>query len=170
MLLRPGKVADHQVRLADVLVGAPMAGVQLQRPLVMAERLVEASGVAVGEAQEVLEVGVAVVLDLRPAEQLDGARPVLGLDRFLPQGVVGVRAAAGRLLAGIGPRGRGADDGERDDQRRERSQRVAAVRKALASWISVRSASAFFPSAASFSKYSRVFAASPAPLAALAAP
>ena len=147
-----------------------MAWVQLQRALVVAERLVQAPGVAVREAQKVLEVGVAVVLDLGPAEELDGARPVLGLDGLLPQRVVGVRAAAGRLLAGIGPRGRGAEDGERDDKRRERSQRVAAVRNALASWISVRSGSAFLPSAASFSKYSRVLAASPAAFAAFAAP
>ncbi len=61
MLLGAREVADHQVGLARVLVGAAVARIQLERAPVVLERGVELSEIAVGVPEVVLQVGIVGV-------------------------------------------------------------------------------------------------------------
>ncbi len=84
MLLGLCDVARHQVGLAHVLVRAAVLRVDGQRLVVVEEGGVEVAGLAIGVAEPVVGVGVAIVF--RTArdvglEQRDGLRKVLGLDR-----------------------------------------------------------------------------------------
>src|SRR5205814_5271374 len=76
--------------------------VELQRAVVVLERGREVARVPVGEAEQVLDVGVARIAQRRRAEHPDRARPLLSLDRLAAAGVVGVelvRFLLGRLAA-----------------------------------------------------------------------
>src|SRR2546425_9208144 len=61
VLLGFRQVVDDEIGFAGVLVRAAMTGIELQRPLVVLERQLEAAGVAIRIAEVILEVGVARV-------------------------------------------------------------------------------------------------------------
>ena len=56
-----GQVSANEIRLAEVLVDAAVPRVQRERLFVVAESRIELSGIAVGVAQIVLEIGVAAI-------------------------------------------------------------------------------------------------------------
>src|SRR6266511_2409567 len=59
MLFGLGEIVYDEVRLADVLVGATVAWVELQRALIVSEGEIELAGVAIGVAEIILDVSVA---------------------------------------------------------------------------------------------------------------
>ena len=63
MLLGLGRVVGNQVRLADVLVSAAMAGVELERLLVVREGGLELAALAIGVAEVILDVRVTRVAE-----------------------------------------------------------------------------------------------------------
>src|SRR5207247_8487077 len=173
VLLGLRQVAHQQVGLADVLVSAAVARVELERSLVVFERGVELTEMPVREPEVVLQVGVLGVAQRGLPESLDRFGPVLALVRQLAGRVVGV---AGRRL-GLGlrrvreGRRRHADDGGHGHRRSRRDPRTQRwPRNAFARAVSGRTVSALLASATSFSKYPAAFCRSPAASAARAAP
>ena len=59
LLFRLGGIPGHQVGFAEVFVRAAVARIDLQRALIVLERWLELAGVAVGESEQVLDVGAA---------------------------------------------------------------------------------------------------------------
>jgi hypothetical protein len=99
VLLRLRQIVDEQVGFPDVLVRPAMPRVELERPLVVLERLLHLSGIAIGEAEVVLDVRIARVADCRGRQRADRCRPVPRLDRLLACRVIGAeRGCAGVLL------------------------------------------------------------------------
>src|SRR6266545_5035454 len=90
VLLGLGQVVGHEVRLTEVLVGAAMAGIELQRAPVMREGGLELAALAVGIAEVVLDVGVARVAKDSRGKQPDRGIPVLGRDGRFPGRVLRV--------------------------------------------------------------------------------
>src|SRR4030095_16403123 len=90
MLLGAREVADHQVGLTRIFVGAAVPWVQLERAPVVLERVVELADIPVGETEVVLEIRVVRVSQRRLAEAASGFRPVFAIERFLASGVVRV--------------------------------------------------------------------------------
>src|SRR6266850_11820 len=89
LLLRLLHLVRQEIGLAQVFARAAMARVELERALLMLERGIELPGVAIGVTEEILDVGVAIVLQKRLVQALDSALPVLRFDRFLSSGIVG---------------------------------------------------------------------------------
>src|SRR5712692_2724448 len=119
-----------------------MARVELERALVVLEGGTELSGIAVGVAEEILDVRVAVILQKRLVQALDGALPVLRFDRFLSRGIVGACGRSRRvLLARIGLRSRDRDEEACHDKRRAgRGAAHGAFSAAQAGTLSPRAA------------------------------
>src|SRR5215510_7090199 len=179
MLLGLGRIVGHQIGLADVLVGAAMARVELERLLVVREGRLELAALAIGVAEVVLDVRVAGVAERGRGKRPDRAVPVLGRDGRLPCRIVRIEPAFFRLfLARIGEaRARPEDQAEREHSDGETSGGVPdphhdylLASRCFTSRSSDRSPSAFRVSFASFSKYSRAFFLSPENSAAFAAP
>src|SRR5262245_7830481 len=178
MFLGLGRVVGHQVRLADVFVRAAMAGVELERLLIVREGRLELAALPIGIAEIILDVRVAGVAERGGGEQPDRAVPVLGGDGRLPRRVVRVEPAfLGLLVVGIGEaRARPEEQAEREQASGEQVRDLDAghvyrlARRCFSSRSSDRSPSAFRVSFASFSKYSRAFFLSPENSAAFAAP
>jgi hypothetical protein len=98
VLLGLGQVVGHEVRLTEVLVGAAMAGIELQRAPVMREGWLELAALAVGVAEVVLDVGVARVAKDSRGKQPDRGIPVLGRDGRFPGRVLRVELSLLRRL------------------------------------------------------------------------
>src|SRR2546429_5006643 len=74
---------------------------------------------SIGVTEEILDVRVAIVLQERLVQALDGALPVLRFDRLLSRGVVGACSRCRRvLLARIGLRSRDRDERACENKRR----------------------------------------------------
>ncbi len=58
MFLGLGQVFCHQVRLSDIFVRPQKPRIDLQRALVVFKRRLKLSGIAIGKAQRVVDVGV----------------------------------------------------------------------------------------------------------------
>src|SRR6267154_652888 len=130
LLLRFLHVVRQEVSLAQVFARAAMARVELERAPVVFERGIELPGIAVGVSEEILDVGVAIVLQERLVQALDGALPVLRFDRLLSCGIV---RAGGRsllvLLARVGLRSRDRDEDACENQRGECARHAAHCRR-----------------------------------------
>src|SRR5437773_1286822 len=83
LLVRFLHVVREEISLAQVFARAAMARVQLERAMVVLEGEIELPGVAVSVTEEIVNVGVAIVLQERLVQALDGAFPVLRFDRLL---------------------------------------------------------------------------------------
>ena len=116
MLLGLAQVVGHEVRLADVLVGAAMAGIELQRPLIVREGGLELATLAVGVAEIVLDVGVARIAKGGGGKQPDRGAPVLGRNGRLPRRVVRIELSLLRRLLGRLAEGRARHHGEGEAQ------------------------------------------------------
>jgi len=68
-----------------------MPGIQVEGFAIVLERLIEPTGIAIGRAQVILDIGVAAVPESRLAEEPDRGAPVLRFDRLLTGRVVGVK-------------------------------------------------------------------------------
>src|SRR4029450_2318810 len=116
MSLRSRHVARHEVSLADVLVRAAMARIELDGAPVMLEREVVLLEVAMGKTEHGLQVRVVGMAQLRALEKARGLRPVLFLGRPLTRRVVLVTRYEIRIRIGrIG----GSDRGECHDRRQK---------------------------------------------------
>src|SRR5262245_19558262 len=178
MLLGLGRVVGYQVRLADVFVGAAMAGVELERLLIVREGRLELAALPIGIAEVILDVRVAGVAKRGRGERPDRAGPVLGGDGRLPRRIVRIEPSfLGLLVVCIRKaRARLEDKAEREQARGEQVRDLDAdhayrlASRCFSSRSSDRSPSALRVSLASFSKYSRAFFLSLDNSAALAAP
>src|SRR5882724_1172993 len=179
MLLGLGRVVGHQVRLADVLVSAAMAGVELQRLLVVREGRLELAALAIGVAEVILDVRVARVAERGRGKRPDRAIPVLGRDGRFPRRIVRVEPSLLRLVVGRIGANRARQQGKAEPEHADPEQagadpdaehRYRLASRCFISRSSERSPSEFRVSLASFSKYSRAFFWSPENSAALAAP
>ena len=83
VLLGLGEIADHQKGLADVLVGAKVLGVEVERPPVVREGVIEPAEIAIAVGEQVEDVRVARIGLRRSREKARGAFPVAGLDCLL---------------------------------------------------------------------------------------
>ena len=103
MLFRFGQIVVDQVRLPHVLMSAAMAGVELERSLIVLERGLELATLAIRVAEIVLDVGVARIAERGGGERRDRSRPVLCRDGRFPGPEVRVDPLSRRrLVAGIG--------------------------------------------------------------------
>ena len=92
-----------QVGLADVLVCAAVARVELQRALIVPEGAIELASIAIGVAEIVLDVSIARVAQRRRGEQRDGPWPILGVDRLLARCIIRVELdGAGIVFSRVG--------------------------------------------------------------------
>src|SRR5262245_47384949 len=116
MLLGLGRIVGHQVRLADVFVSAAMAGVELERLLIVGEGRLELAALPIRIAEVILNVRVARVAERRGGEGPDRAVPVLGGDGRLARRVVRVESPfLGLLVVRIGEaRARPEEKAERE--------------------------------------------------------
>jgi hypothetical protein len=117
MLLRLCEVAEHQIGLADVLVGAAVLRVDGERLLVDRHRAPRVAGLARAVAEPIVGVGVAVVAGHDSLEETDRGgvvAPLHGLDAF---GVHRVLANRRLFLAWIGD-----DTGSHADENPEREE------------------------------------------------
>src|SRR5260221_6483011 len=127
LLLRFLHVVRQEISLAQVFARAAMARVELERALVVLEGGIELPGIAIGVTEEILDVGVAIVLQERLVQALDGALPVLRFDRLLSRGIVGSGGRCRRvLLARVRLRSRDRDEDACENKRRESARRNAA--------------------------------------------
>lgn len=152
-----------------------MAGIELQRALIVRESQLELAALAVGVAEVVLDVGVAGVTEGDRGKRPDRGIPVLGRDGRFSGRVLRVELSLLRRLVGRVGAGRARQQGEAEAEQDDGNldaDRVAYLlaSRCFASRSSGRSPSAYRVSRASFSKYSRAFFASPEASAALAAP
>jgi hypothetical protein len=106
VVLGPREVVYQDSGLAGVFVRTAVPRIEPQRLVLMGEGGSEIAGVAVGEAEIVLDVGVAGVASRCRGEQRDRTRPVRALDRALALGIVGIAARAAFLLGRVGTRRR----------------------------------------------------------------
>jgi hypothetical protein len=85
VLLRLGDIADHQVGLAEVLVGAAVLGIEAQRLVVVLEHQIHPRGAALPQrvSVEVVVVGVVRAGGKRGLHRRGGALPVVLLRRCL---------------------------------------------------------------------------------------
>ena len=112
VLVRVGEIARQEVRLTDVLVRATMARIELDGALVVREREVVLLQIAIGIAEDVLQVRVVGIAYLGTLEKAHGLRPILLVDRpfarsvvLVPLGEIGI--CVDRV--GGGDRGKGHD-------------------------------------------------------------
>ena len=99
MPLRARHVSGHEIGLADVLVSAAMARIELDRALIVLEGEVELLQVAIGVAQVVLQIGVVGMPLLRALEEPHRLCPVLLVRQPLAGGIV--RVAPREIGVGI---------------------------------------------------------------------
>ena len=117
MLFRIGEIARQEVRLADVLVRATMAWIELDGALVVRERQVVLLQVAVGIAEGILQVRVVGIAYLGALQEQHGLRPILLLDRPFARCIVLIPLGEIRVhLVRIGGGDRGEDHGRRAQQ------------------------------------------------------
>src|SRR5437762_2671401 len=142
LLLRLLHLVRQEISLAQVFARAAMARVELERATVVPEGGIELPGVAIGVTEEIVDVRVAIVLQERLVQALDGALPVLPFDRLLSRGVVGPCSRSRRvLLARIGLRSRDCDEeGCHDKRRAGRGAAHGAFSAAQAGTLSPRPA------------------------------
>src|SRR5206468_1590068 len=112
MFLSLRQVVGHEVRLTDVLVGATMAGIELQGALIVREGERELAALAVGVAEVVLDVGVARVAKSGRGKRPDRGVPVLGRDGCFPGRVLRVEPSLLRRRVGRVGAGRARQQGE----------------------------------------------------------
>jgi hypothetical protein len=85
------KVVHDQIRLADIFMRATVTRTECERALIMPESGIELAGVAVGVTEVALDVGIARIAQRCRGERRDGRTPLLGFDRLLARGVVGIQ-------------------------------------------------------------------------------
>ena len=121
MLLRLGQVVDDEIRLSDVLVRAPMPGIELQRAPVVLEGELELAGAAVRVAEVVLNVRVACVAERRGGQPRDRGLPVLRGDGVLAGRIVRIEPGGGGIVrSGVGDRRR-RQQPETETEQRDRN-------------------------------------------------
>jgi hypothetical protein len=179
MLLGLGRVVGYQIGLADVLVGAAMARVELERLLVVREGRLELAALAIGVAEVILDIRVTRVAERGRGKRPDRAVPVLGRDSRLPRRIVRIEPAFFRLVLARIREARARLEGKTEREHPDAEQSggdpdahhdYLLASRCFISRSSDRSPSAFRVSFASFSKYSRAFFLSPENSAAFAAP
>ena len=85
------KVVHDQVSLADIFMRAAVTRTERERALIVPESGIQLAGVAVGVTEVVLDIGIARVAQRCRGERRDGRTPLLGFDRLLARGVVGIK-------------------------------------------------------------------------------
>src|SRR5882762_9449553 len=120
MLLGLGQVGGQQVGLADVLVCVLVLGIELERLVVMIERLIELAGLAIGVAEEVVRIRIVGVGSNGFREQIDRLVPVLRFHGFFAFLEIWVVARDRVIVAQVGGRQLNERDQERRQQRSDR--------------------------------------------------
>lgn len=152
VLLRARQVACHEECLADVLVGATMARVELDRAPVVLESELVLLQVAVGKAEAVLQVRMVGLAHFRALEQAGGILPVLHLARPLARSVVRIAGGEIRISfvgSGTGHRGESHDGRAHQARTNECGEFVHRCANAFALASSGRAVSASLASATS---------------------
>ena len=85
---------------------AAVTRTERERALIVPERGIDLAGIAVGVTEGVLDIGIARVAQRRRRERRDGRNPLLGFDRLLAGGVVGIKCDGSRILFVVDRHGR----------------------------------------------------------------
>ena len=99
MLFSFGNIAAHKVDFAEMCMCAAVPGIKDERLLIMPHSRVELPQTAIGIAEIVLNIGIAVVAQSCRGERLDGAIPVPPAMARLPAAKSGSSAAQSALSA-----------------------------------------------------------------------
>ena len=77
-----GGIAEHQIKFAEVLMGAAVAPVEQYGQLIMLHRRYQLTQPAISIADVILDIGVARVAQRRELERRDRSIPILGDQRL----------------------------------------------------------------------------------------